>query len=86
MCISIETMHEIEQALEEFDKLTGNPLPMLKECFPGLSFVRLSASDMSEPPFRALPNYNLYLIDTREHCVQLTSDPGCATGVVVAQR
>lgn len=86
MCISPETMKEIELSLAEFHRLTRNPLPMLKECFPELSFVRMSASDIPEEPFRSLPDYNLYLLDGREHCVQLTNDPAHATGVVVAQR
>jgi len=85
MCISTETLSEIETALVEFNKLSNNPLPMLKDCFPDLSFVRLSARDMDEPPFRALENFNLYLLDTREHCVQITNDPSVASGIVVAQ-
>jgi hypothetical protein len=86
MCISPETMIEIETSLAEFKKITNNPLPLLKDCFPGLSFVRLSARDIDEPPFRALEDFNLYLLDAREHCVQITSDPALATGVIVAQR
>lgn len=86
MCITAETMKEIEIALEEFHKISRNPMPMLKDCFPGLSFVRLSAADMSEPPFRSLQDFNLYLLDGRDHCVQLTHDPANATGVVVAYR
>jgi hypothetical protein len=85
MCISIETLGEIESALLEFTKLTNNPLPMLKDCFPGLSFVRLSARDIDEPPFRALEHYNIYLLDAREHCVKITNNPDYATGVVVAE-
>jgi len=84
MCISNETMAEIESSLAEFYKLTNNPLPILKECFPGISFVRMSASDITEAPFRSMPEYNLYLLDGREHCVQLTHDPAHATAVVVA--
>lgn len=86
MCISTETLNEIEAALLEFKPLTNNPLPLLKDFFPGLNFVRLSARDIDEPPFRAMEDYNLYLLDAREHCVQITSDPSVATGVVVAQR
>lgn len=86
MCISLDTLNEIELSLTEFHKLTQNPLAMLKGCFPELSFVRMSASDILETPFRSLPDYNLYLLDGREHCVQLTSDPAHATGIVVAHR
>lgn len=86
MCITLDTLNEIELTLEKFRNLTNNPLPILKDCFPELSFVRMSDSDMTEAPFRSLPGYNLYLLDGREHCVQITNDPSCATGVVVAQR
>lgn len=86
MCISLQTMGEVESALVDFTKLTNNPLPMLKSTFPHLSFVRMSANDIDEPPFRAMDQYNLYLLDAREHCVQLTSDLTNATGLVIAQR
>jgi len=86
MCITSATLDRIEAALTEFNKLTNNPLPLLKDCFPGLSFVRLSARDIDEPPFRVLEHYNLYLLDAREHCVKLTNEPEAATGIVVAQR
>lgn len=86
MCISAETLTEIEVALEEFQKISTNPMALLRNCFPALSFVRLSASDIDEQPFRQLPNYNLYLLDAREHCVQITSDLNDATGVVLAAR
>ena len=86
MCLTPETLKEIETSLVDFHKLTNNPLPMLKECFPQLSFVRMSAADIAEAPFRALADYNLYLLDGREHCVQLTHDPAHATGIVVAHR
>lgn len=86
MCITPETLGRIEGALAEFKKLTNNPLPLLKDCFPDLSFVRLSASDIDEPPFRVLEDYNLYLLDAREHCVKITYEPEAATGIVVAQR
>jgi hypothetical protein len=86
MCISAETINEIELTLKQFDKLTSNPLPILNACFPNLSFVRMSASDLDETPFRSLQHFNLYLLDGREHCVQLTDDPNLATGMVVAQK
>ena len=86
MCISTETLNEIEVALDEFSKTTNNPIPLLRGCFPALNFVRLLDQDIDEPPFRSLERYNLYLLDAREHCVHITSNPSEATGVVVAQR
>lgn len=86
MCISNEMLNEIELTLTEFEKLAQNPLPILKDCFPSLSFVRMSAADIPEAPFRSLSGFNLYLLDGREHCVQITNNPDLATGVVIAQR
>ncbi|MDI1310390.1 MAG: hypothetical protein PSV17_13305 [Methylotenera sp.] len=86
MCISTETMNEIESSLLDFHQLSNNPLPMLKDCFPKTSFLRMSAADIDEAPFRSLDNYNLYLLDGREHCVQLTSDLSTATAIVVAHK
>jgi hypothetical protein len=84
MCISTETMNEIEQSLFDFHKISNNPLPMLKGSFPGLSFLRMSDADIDEPPFRSLVNYNLYLLDGRSHCVKITNNLSDATAVVIA--
>ncbi|HOY69462.1 MAG TPA: hypothetical protein PL131_03450 [Methylotenera sp.] len=86
MCITTETMNEIESSLIQFHQLSNNPIPMLKNCFPETSFLRMSASDFDEAPFRSLANYDLFLLDGREHCVQLTNDLSVATAVVVAQK
>ncbi len=86
MCISVETMNEIESSLIKFHTLTNNPLPMLKGCFPELSFLRMSDADIDDAPFRSLDDYNLYLLDGRDHCVQITNNLNEATAVVVAQK
>lgn len=86
MCLSTQTMSDIQSTLQQFESTTGNPVAMLKECFPELTFVRMSDSDMDVAPFASLPLFNLYLLDAREHCVQLTSNLEHATGVVVTQR
>lgn len=55
--------------------------------FPGVALTRCDAGDVQgEAPFRSFPQFDLYLLDTRDHCVHLTDDPTQATGVVVAQR
>lgn len=86
MSITPSTLNEIAQTLTQFDALTLNPIALLKDCFPGLSFIRCALADVPEPPYYALEHFNLYLLDGREHCVHLTNDPDCATGVVIAQR
>jgi len=86
MCITIGTLEEITSALMDFKRMTNNPVPMLKECFPDISFVRLSARDIDEAPYCELDEYSLYLLDTSEHCVKITSNLDTASGIVVAQR
>lgn len=86
MSIAPSILNEIAQTLTQFDTLTLNPVALLKDCFPGLSIIRCALADVSEPPYRALEHFNLYLLDGREHCVQLTHDPECATGVLIATR
>ncbi|HAF00126.1 MAG TPA: hypothetical protein DCO68_11910 [Methylophilaceae bacterium] len=86
MCISNEMMTEIQSTLTQFGKTTNNPVPILKDCFPDLTFLRMSDSDMGESPFLSLQDYNLYLLDGREHCVQITHNLEHATGVVITQK
>ncbi len=64
-----------------------NPAVAVRRSLPGLSLTRCDVSDMSgETPFRETPRYALYLVDGSSHCWRITSDPGQATGVVVAAR
>lgn len=57
-----------------------------RRSFPGLSFTRLDPSDVrDETPARICPPYKVYLVDGREHCWRLTSNPSEATGIVLVQ-
>jgi hypothetical protein len=38
-----------------------------------------------EVPYRQLAGADLYLVDGRDHCWRITTDPGFATGVVLAR-
>ncbi len=82
-----------DDALAKIDAELGKPeadssaLAGFRTDFPGLSLTRCDESDMGvEKPFREYPRFNLYLIDTSEHCVRITPDPACATGVVIAAK
>ncbi|MGO9037130.1 MAG: hypothetical protein ACLPX1_02970 [Steroidobacteraceae bacterium] len=60
-------------------------LTVFRKSFPGRSLTRCQASDISEElPFRRLPKADLYLVDGRNHCWRITTDPASATGVVLA--
>ena len=54
--------------------------------FPGRSLTRCDGSDMAAmEPFRQFSQVDLYLVDGRDHCWQITGDPALATGVVLAR-
>lgn len=76
-----------EQALAGIETLlaAGESTAEFRRRFPGLSLTRCDASDMSgQAPFRRHPKFDLYLVDGRDHCWQITPDPARATGIVVA--
>lgn len=57
----------------------------LRRRLPGLSLSRCDASDVAdETPFRRFERCDLYLLDGRDHCWKITSDPATATGLVLA--
>lgn len=76
------------QRIEEFLLADSSPsVPALRTEFPGMPITRCDASDMrGEAPYKIFPLFDLYLLDTRDHCVRLTGDPASATGIVLAQR
>jgi hypothetical protein len=57
----------------------------LRRRFPGLTVTRCDAHDVAdETPFRSFSGCNLYLLDGRDHCFKVTSDPAAATGLVLS--
>lgn len=86
MCIAEHTLNEIVVALGDVRTVTSNPLPMLRECYPEISFLRMAERDMDEPPYRCLSDFNLYLLDAREHCVKLTQQLEHATGIILTPK
>jgi len=85
MGFNAEQLDAIDQAVTHLI-VRGDPLvPSLREQFPGVMFVRCSARDMSEQPYRNHERYQLHLLDRREHCVQVTLQPENADGVIIAE-
>ena len=76
----------VEGFLEKWtDRVTL--FPEFKKEFPGVSIIRCDAFDMrDETPIKSLTGYDLYLVDTRDHCVRITKDAQAATGVVVVEK
>ncbi len=76
---------EIEQALSSPD-VDPRVFATLRGRFPHLSWTRCDASDVTETPFRSYSRFDVHLLDSADHCVQITTDPACATGIVLADR
>ena len=82
-------MNEVQlESIEKF--LLANPtgaVTAFRVEFPGVTLTHCDASDMGgEEPFRSLDQFDLYLLDARDHCVRITNDPEAATGIVLAKR
>jgi hypothetical protein len=75
------------------DALLGAPdadaqaIAGLRKAFPRLTVTRCDPSDLDlETPYREYAKFDLYLVDGGSHCWRLTSNPGDATGLVLAAR
>ena len=54
--------------------------------FQGIHFTYCMDDDIpNNEPVLSHPNFNLYLIDGREHCLCLTNNFDHATGIVIAE-
>ncbi|MCK7578382.1 MAG: DUF6129 family protein [Chromatiales bacterium] len=66
--------------------LNDQTLAILREHFSDLHFSRCLDDELGvAEPFLADEDFNLYLVDGRAHCLQLTRDPECATGLLLAE-
>ena len=55
--------------------------------WPGVHFTYCFDDDLPDvAPVRSTPAFNLYLVDGRDHCLRITTNPEAATGFVVAER
>jgi hypothetical protein len=85
MALSAEEMTEIEQALSGL----AADAPVVAEMrgrFPKLSWTRCDASDVVEAPYRSSAVYDIHLLNSTDHCSQITSDLAQATGIILAKR
>lgn len=65
----------------------ANPVPAIRAAFPGLTVSRVDALDMrGESVFQQLAAFQLFLVDTSDHCWKIVTDPAAASGVVVTAK
>jgi hypothetical protein len=85
MALSVEDLTEIN-ALLVAPEADARPFSELRRRFPHLSWTCCDASDVTEAPFRVYEQFEIYLLDSADHCSHITSDPERATGIVLARR
>lgn len=84
MALAAGELAEIETMLASDD--APQTYAALRRKFPRLAVIRCDASDVTEMPFRSFPAFDLHLLDSADHCAQITADPARATGIVLATR
>jgi hypothetical protein len=85
MALAAGELAEIEQVLAAPDG-TSQAYLELRQKFPHLAWIRCDASDVTETPYRSFAGFDLHLLDSADHCAQITDDPARATGIVLAKR
>ncbi len=85
MALAAVELAEIEQMLTTPDAAPQAYLELRRK-FPHLAWIHCDASDVTETPFRSFREFDLHLLDSADHCAQITDDPSRATGIVLAKR
>lgn len=85
MALAANELEEIERLLSAPDG-GAQAFAELRRRFPHLSCTRCDASDMTDAPFRSFASFDLHLLDSADHCAQVTIDPERATGIILARR
>lgn len=84
--IQAETISRVKDLLSE-QGVDEASVSSLRGLFPGVHFTYCSEDDIhSGRPVEETEQFNIYLVDSREHCLVLTGDPEIATGLVIAER
>ncbi len=85
MALSADELVEIDRVLAA-RPADAQVFAELRRRFPHLSWTRCDASDVIEAPFRRYASVDIHLLDSADHCSQVTADPARATGIVLARR
>ncbi|WP_027158569.1 DUF6129 family protein [Methylobacter luteus] len=83
--ITLEQTREIAGKIAQLG-LNESALSTLRQAYPGVHFTYCMDDDIpNNEPVLARDDFNLYLVDGREHCLCLTNSHEVATGIVVAE-
>ncbi len=84
MAITETQLGSIETSISALLASGAALVPELRSQFPEFTFVRCTQGDMDAAPYRCGEGYQLYLINRKSLCINLTDSPAQADGVVVA--
>jgi hypothetical protein len=84
MVLAASELAEIEQVLAS--DLAPAAYLELRQKFPHIAWIRCDASDVTEEPYRSFREFDLHLLNSADHCAEITDDPARATGIVLAKR
>lgn len=83
--ITAEQLHDIAYCLENHG-LSEETMRLLRRSHDGFHFTYCMDDDVvAARPVLQRQSFNLYLVDSQDHCSNLTQDAARASGVVVAQ-
>jgi hypothetical protein len=85
MALSAEELTEIDQVLSGL-AVDAPVVSEMKRRFPKLSWTRCDASDVIEAPYRSSTVYDIHLLNSTDHCSQITTDLAKTTGIILAKR
>jgi hypothetical protein len=83
--IAEETIDKINGLVAEHG-LDEDAVARLRGLWPEIHFTYCSDDDVCGPPaVRESEGFNIYLVDSRDHCLSFTADLAIATGLVLAE-
>lgn len=85
MAVTAEDWRVIDETLATAH-LGAGTINELRRQFPQLSWTSCDASDVTETPYRIYGKFELHLLNTANHCAEITSDPANANGFILARR
>jgi hypothetical protein len=85
MAMTAEDWRVIDETLTAASMEAGT-IADLRRQFPQLSWTSCDASDAMEKPYRIYDKFELHLLNTSNHCAEITSDLANATGIILARR
>ena len=85
MAVTTDELAEIGKRLAAAEASVA-VVDTLRQSFPHLTWTRCDAADVFEDPFETVGGFDLHLLDASDHCIQITTDPSRATGIVLAAR